>query len=642
MGNCPYSPERADGVARRRPAPMSAPSRRWVGFCWFAAAYVMALSVAGGAGQATPGNAAKAINMAKLRPHGQYYKATVPDTLDLAERARLSVHALTSFLNPQAGYAPYGHTYLNANPPYMSDMPGGPPNWGKIVESLVMARLMCGSDENLDIDGKTIQGMLASPWMVVNPEAPTPVSRAMLGLMAVYQLDPNPDLKRIIDEMAESHRRAARREGGLTYYSDVPPDNRDTGIGVLGPWFPVFVQGCAIRALTRWSALGGAPADLEISGRLTDFIMQPKFWGGEGEPKAVVGAEHGHFSGHEHGYTQGLMGLLWYADATNDARLKEFVRSSYEYVRNFGIARIGLFGEGCTTGDMTFLAIKLSDSGVGDYWDDADGYVRNQLAELQITDAEKLRRVVETMPHGRGKNDTTEGPLDPANETTDSVIERNVGVFLSDSTHPTRIPDHSLLYTICCTGNCTPALYFAWESTVRCKDGAAQVNLLLNRASPWLDLDSYLPYQGKVVIRNKTAKKLSVRIPRWVDTKAVRSRINGRAASPFWAGRYLVFDALKPKDVVTITFPMVETTETYTLKWYQAEFWKESTNPGNTWQPAKEPTRYTCRFRGNTLVDISPRDSGLGYPLYLRDDLNGTKAPIKQVKRYVSPVTLAW
>jgi len=35
-------------------------------------------------------------------------------------------------------------------------------------------------------------------------------------------------------------------------------------------------------------------------------------------------------------------------------------------MRNFGIARIGLFGEACTTGDMTLLAIKLSESGVGD------------------------------------------------------------------------------------------------------------------------------------------------------------------------------------------------------------------------------------------------------------------------------------
>ncbi len=40
------------------------------------------------------------LTTANLRPKGTYYEATVPDTLDLAERARLSVHGLTSFLNP--------------------------------------------------------------------------------------------------------------------------------------------------------------------------------------------------------------------------------------------------------------------------------------------------------------------------------------------------------------------------------------------------------------------------------------------------------------------------------------------------------------------------------------------------------------
>jgi hypothetical protein len=87
---------------------------------------------------------------------------------------------------------------------------------------------------------------------------------------------------------------------------------------------------------------------------------------------------------------------------------------------------------------------------------------------------------------------------------------------------------------------------------------------------------------------------------------------------------------------------MAETTEAYTLKWYQAEFWKESTNPGNTWQPAKEPTRYTCRFRGNTLVEITPRDAGPGYPLYLRESLKAKTAPMRQVTRYISPSIVVW
>ena len=74
------------------------------------------------------------------------------------------------------------------------------------------------------------------------------------------------------------------------------------------------------------------------------------------------------------------------------------MRDGYEYLRNWGIARIGLFGEMCAVSDMTYLAIKLSDYGVGDYWEDVDCYVRNVLADRQITSADKLRKAVGTEP----------------------------------------------------------------------------------------------------------------------------------------------------------------------------------------------------------------------------------------------------
>jgi hypothetical protein len=381
---------------------------------------------------------------------------------------------------------------------------------------------------------------------------------------------------------------------------------------------------------------------LDFSEKLTRFLVQPKFWMPEAAPKAVTGADHGEFCGHHHSYTQALLGLLWYADAVNDARLKSFVRDSYEYMRTFGIARIGLFGEGCTTGDMTLLAVKLSETGAGDYWEDVDQYVRNHLAELQITDADAMRKAVSQMPNGRGKNDTTQGAFDPKNETTENVIDRNIGTFLSDSTHPTLVPESNFLYTICCTGNCTRALYAAWESALRCADGVAQVNLLLNRASFWVDVDSCLPYEGKVALHNKTARKISVRMPLWVDKKAVHAEVNGQPAPTFWIGQYLVFDAMNAKDEVVITFPVTESTETYTLKWKQTEFWKESTYPGPSWEPLKEPARYTCHFRGNTLVDISPRDEGNGLPLYQRDPLKATTTPTHKVTRFVAAGVPKW
>ncbi len=164
----------------------------------------------------------------------------------------------------------------------------------------------------------------------------------------------------------------------------------------------------------------------------------------------------------------------------------------------------------------------------------------------------------------------------------------------------------------------------------------------MNRASPWLDVDSYLPYQGKVVIRNKTAQSISVRIPRWVDATAVKSMVNHRPASPFRVHRYLVFADLKPADEITIAFPMVETKETYALKWKRAGFWQESNNPGHNWKPGDPPAHFTFTLRGNTVVDVAPREDTPDYRRYERDLMKGDQAPMHKVTRFVSAKPIEW
>ena len=177
---------------------------------------------------------------------------------------------------------------------------------------------------------------------------------------------------------------------------------------------------------------------------------------------------------------------------------------------------------------------------------------------------------------------------------------------------------------------------------MRCdKDGHATINLLLNRASPWMDIDSYLPYEGKVLIRNKTATSLAVRIPRWVNRKAIQSEVNGRPAETYRVAAYQVFPQLKTKDAITIRFPLVETREQYTLKWKREGWWMEGTNPGPNWTN-DHPEVFTFYFKGNTLVDLAPRPKDSAYPSFERDDYKKDKAPMIRVKRFVSAVNLGW
>jgi DUF1680 family protein len=130
-----------------------------------------------------------------------------------------------------------------------------------------------------------------------------------------------------------------------------------------------------------------------------------------------------------------------------------------------------------------------------------------------------------------------------------------------------------------------------------------------------MDIDSYLPYEGKVVLHNKLAGTAMVRVPSWVDQNTISIAVNGKEVKAASAGRYLVLENLAPKDLIVLTFPIEKTVEKDTMA----------------------GTVYTVTFRGSDVVDISPRAKGPhSYPLYLRDAFNSGKAPIVTRTRYVS------
>ena len=85
-------------------------------------------------------------------------------------------------------------------------------------------------------------------------------------------------------------------------------------------------------------------------------------------------------------------------------------------------------------------------------------------------------------------------------QTNDRVIERNVGNFAGWPL----ANDWGVEIQHCCTGNASRSIYFIWDHILDYSSGKLRVDLLLNRASPWADIDSHIPYTGRVDIRIKT------------------------------------------------------------------------------------------------------------------------------------------
>jgi len=375
---------------------------------------------------------------------------------------------------------------------------------------------------------------------------------------------------------------------------------------------------------------------LRLAGEMVRFLTKPQFWADwkNGDYPGVVGAEHAHWEGHWHGHVNTLRAILEYAIATNDARLKAFVRDGYEWTRQQGIARIGLVGDtqGCGCGRLIGLAIKLTDAGIGDYWEDIDLYIRNQGSEMQFVpeDIPFLEKTIADYSEAKRPKGLI---LDQAMGTSENTVSASIGGFSLGTATIGRLFKSS--WALCCSPWGNMGIFYAWEATLRYDEQTdrARVNLLLNRASPWMDIDSYLPYEGKVVLKNKKTKEAFVRIPLWVDKKAVRCRINNEQENPIWFGNYFWIADLKTQDVVTITFPVEE----------RIERWTEPPASWNIRPMYDEGTIFSCRFKGNTLIDVDPPLTP-GSQLYGRrmEKYAPSEAPMKQVTRYVSPFSLTW
>jgi hypothetical protein len=424
-------------------------------------------------------------------------------------------------------------------------------------------------------------------------------------------------------------------EGGWHASAKEPGNAHQGGEGDV-----VSYQAEGIQGLARWHAATGDPQALRLARELATFTMEPRFWGSEPSLMGVAGNEQAHADSHFTGRMMALRGLLEYSIVANDERAKEFVRRGYEYMRQFSIPRLGWmdgfttnttiagYSESCMLGIWVALAIRMSDAGIGDYWDDVDHLVRNQLVEAQLTRKDLLEAIAaESFERPPGSqffwvNELTRATIYPGQESTDDVIGRTIGLWAGFST-PTSLPPN-LWVMQCCSGNAPWGLYAAWEGTVRSRDHGRRVdvNLLLNHASPWLNVESSLPYEGRVVIRNKTAIRVAVRLPSWIDRRALRCEVDGQTRDPDWIGNRALFDDLGPESAITLLFPVPEQTTEYT---WLAHHWRAQ-------------GIVKCTFRGSTLVDISPRDDRMGsYPIYQRDHLkSGGPAPVRQVDRFIA------
>ncbi len=617
-------------------------------------------------------------NFSAPRVPGDRYEAEVPDTLDLAERAALAINGIAGGIDRDLDHQMWFLVNYACNPAIMRHHAADATCDALLAPTLALLRTMSGSTAHVETEVGLIEHLLrdTSPddglyYNVYSPDKPwhseyghahrglipedfavTVAQAHWLEAMIFWrQLTGEPAWETRIRKMVDGLIDIAVYKDDYAYYPDggfaevcgyprsgwrhteEPEDDYNNAEGSVTSYY-----GDILRVLPLWYQASGDERALDLAGRLSRFCMQPRFWGGNPQTVMVAGNELGHFNFHAHNRLLILAGMVEYAHMANDARVLEFAQRGFEYAMTIGVAKLGWvtapfwggnhvgMNEACTFFDLLRLGVRLSDAGAGDYWDYVDAVVRNHLAEQQLLDAEILRSIMAASP----PLPEPPIPLGQGNQgvSIDNVIERTLGMFGSCAT-PVGIPQPWVMQ--CCSANAPRALYYAWEGTLRHDKGTVTVNLLLNRASAWLDVDSYLPYEGKVLMHVKDAARVAVRLASWIPRDELQTRVNGIAREGVRLGNYMLIDELKPGDTIALAFPVQESVATYTGNAHR---------PGGSSSKVRE-TQYHCTFRGSTIVDISPRDEDpTTYPFYRRDHMRQDAAPMKRVTRFVPERTI--
>jgi hypothetical protein len=459
---------------------------------------------------------------------------------------------------------------------------------GKYVEATALLRYLTGSTVNQHVDQAWRSAYLEVfsdyPWWGVDP------GRMLAYLGNNCRIEQNPCWLELCKQVIERATQEAVYQEDYCYYP---------AQGAMPTGWDATYGGWALQGLTQLYRGTQNSDALELAGKLARYLKD----------HAMIFDEDGHFLArhpsdnglalHFHHNGNVLEGLSAYALTANDSEFAAFSKLSYEWLRATGSPLVGFFPEyindwpddrpyvdceTCCTADMIQIAMTLSEVQQGDYWDDVDRYLRNQFIEMQLLDGKWIDQMVAALPPT---------PLE-ANEDGDRVSERLIGSFSSWATANDWYIEGQPGTTFCCIGNAARALYYVWEKMIGFNNRTLTIHLLLNRASTWADVNSYVPYEGRVDVKMKVPCDLEVRIPEWVKPEEVLGFVNDEPRQLAFRGRYALIGSVESGNLVTVTFPIFERTV--------------ETLIGNV--------PYTLIIKGNDVVSIDP--PGKWYPFYQR------------------------
>lgn len=555
-------------------------------------------------------------------------KLTMPDTLDLAARAKLAFNAMLGVADDDLDGIPFFSGYLRSdaeNPAWMSHG-----NWdygsshGRLVDSIALVREMTGTTEGVEIEERYRRNLLSfiaddglcyrrnsfsdeeiarldAPF---RPGAPMIDQRAViLGLGTWYEATGDERVKAYADRHVAALKRISRKERDNWYYpaSEYFKEGWPSvdAVNTRLAYDPCAMWGRQIAPLLTWHILSGNSDALELCEYFAaNIVNRSGAFLPDGSWSGALENRNGHF----HTRMGTLYSLSRFARYTLNASMLAWVEKRFRWALDNWCTSFGWTPgdmrdqcyehETCTLVDAIGCAITLAKCGWVGYWQVAERFLRNHLVRSQLTDVSWVHQLCDK------SRDI------PGRKTFCRVGDRLLGAFAGYAAPNDFVYSgvkgrgHIMDVQTCCVASGARGLFYGWSNIVNRERGHIRVNLLLNRTTPDLIVRSCLPYEGRLVI---TAKRdiddLAVRIPDWAPYGAVNvsfsdgKRATGRELS-YISEVFIRLGAVKAGDAATITFPVEKR---------------------NTTEKAVDDL-YRVSWLGDSVTGIEPR--GLYLPLY--------------------------
>ncbi|MCL2815475.1 MAG: glycoside hydrolase family 127 protein [Oscillospiraceae bacterium] len=515
-----------------------------------------------------------------------------PDTYFLQEAIDMGIETIIARLDKEQDYRPQFLLKILPEPYLGHDIWDNGDMSARYADAFILGRQVTGNDGYKQEELSLTERLYAcDPY-----EHPFMATRVLITLVDKYICEQSEENKKRLDDLILIIRQNMKYEEDYAYYFRQPEGWSSIKEPVFGDFlpYPTYPIGGIILALTRYLETFYCGEVDEFTEKLVKFTIE----------HSGVFTKEGHYFGHTHsgGILTAAAGITRWAALKKDAKLMDMMRGAFEwtvkYCSSWGWVPDGLGEpngscETCSIADALHFALLMARHTNPAYYEIAERYARNQLMENQFKDLEKIDNV---MKHSDN----------PQHEKAKRAL---YGSWASYS-KPNSLDNGFQTVEGCCLGAGIRACYLVWNGAVEKRNDTVYVNMAFSRNSPWIELISYQPYEGRIDIIVRDAEKIMVHIPSWANRNDVRISVNSMPVCADYEDVFLKFSGMKKDDHIKIEYPL-------------------SVNIKNE---MVNGTAYSVEWKGDTVVGINPK--GALYPIFERKYAKKNIAPMSDGQPY--------